>query len=181
MISKVELVRNRDYEVNYAGGLLDFKNGIIPGTDDDVRVEYDAYLNDDIYTMYAARGSLRLENVFFDVAGFHLENDVDRMRKSSLDSTAYEQLKNDRGGELKDSMDQDLHRPKMSERLGAGLRLQAEHRFYADVELGLNRMDSNTVSKNVGGPSGRAFRWFVTTDSTQNMNAFPVALLVHGN
>jgi hypothetical protein len=180
-LNGVELVRNRDYEVNYAGGLLDFKNGIIPGTDDDVRVEYDAYLNDDIYTMYAARGSLRLENVFFDVAGFHLENDVDRMRKSSLDSTAYEQLKNDRGGELKDSLDQDLHRPKMSERLGARLRLQAEHRFYADVELGLNRMDSNTVSKNVGGPSGRAFRWFVTTDSTQNMNAFPVALLVHGN
>ncbi len=180
-LNGVELVRNRDYEVNYAGGLLDFKNGIIPGADDDVRVEYDAYLNDDIYTMYAARGSLRFENVFFDVAGFHLENDVDRMRKSSLDSTAYEQLKNDRGGELKDSMDQDLHRPKMSERLGARLRLQAEHRFYADVELGLNRMDSNTVSKNVGGPSGRAFRWFVTTDSTQNMNAFPVALLVHGN
>lgn len=180
-LNGVELVRNRDYEVNYAGGLLDFKNGIIPGTDDDVRVEYDAYLNDDIYTMYAARGSLRLENVFFDVAGFHLENDVDRMRKSSLDSTAYEQLKNDRGGELKDSLDQDLHRPKMSERLGARLRLQAEHRFYADVELGLNRMDSNTVSKNVGGPSGRAFRWFVTTDSTQNMNAFPVALLIHGN
>ena len=180
-LNGVELVRNRDYEVNYAGGLLDFKNGIIPGTDDDVRVEYDAYLNDDIYTMYAARGSLRLENVFFDVAGFHLENDVDRMRKSSLDSTAYEQLKNDRGGELKDSLDQDLHRPKMSERLGARLRLQAEHRFYADVELGLNRMDSNTVSKNVGGPSGRAFRWYVTTDSTQNMNAFPVALLVHGN
>ncbi len=180
-LNGVELVRNRDYEVNYAGGFLDFKNGIIPGTDDDVRVEYDAYLNDDIYTMYAARGSLRLENVFFDVAGFHLENDVDRMRKSSLDSTAYEQLKNDRGGELKDSLDQDLHRPKMSERLGARLRLQAEHRFYADVELGLNRMDSNTVSKNVGGPSGRAFRWFVTTDSTQNMNAFPVALSVHGN
>jgi hypothetical protein len=144
-------------------------------------VEYDAYLNDDIYTMYAARGSLRFENVFFDVAGFHLENDVDRMRKSSLDSTVYEQVKNDRGGELKDSMDQDLHRPKMSERLGARLRLQAEHRFYADVELGLNRMDSNTVSKNVGGPSGRAFRWYVTTDSTQYMNAFPVALSVHGN
>ena len=180
-LNGVELVRNRDYEVNYAGGLLDFKNGIIPGTDDDVRVEYDAYLNDDIYTMYAARGSLRFENVFFDVAGFHLENDVDRMRKSSLDSTAYEQLKNDRGGELKDSMDQDLHRPKMSERLGARLRLQAEHRFYADVELGLNRMDSNTVSKDVGGPSGRAFRWLVTTDSTQNMNAFPVALSVYGN
>ena len=69
----------------------------------------------------------------------------------------------------------------MSARLGARLRLQAEHRFYADVELGLNRMDSNTVSKNVGGPSGRAFRWYVTTDSTQYMNAFPVALSVHGN
>ena len=69
-LNGVELVRNRDYEVNYAGGLLDFKNGIIPGSDDDVRVEYDAYLDNDIYTMYAARGSLRFENVFFDVSGF---------------------------------------------------------------------------------------------------------------
>ena len=99
-LNGVELVRNRDYEVNYAGGLLDFKNGIIPGSDDDVRVEYDAYLDNDIYTMYAARGSLRFENVFFDVSGFHLENDVDRMRKSTLDSADYERLKNDRGGEL---------------------------------------------------------------------------------
>ena len=38
-LNGVELVRNRDYEVNYAGGLLDFKNGIIPGTDDDVTTE----------------------------------------------------------------------------------------------------------------------------------------------
>ena len=173
-LNGVELVRNRDYEVNYAGGLLNFKNGIIPGTDDDVFVEYDAYLNDDIYTMYAVRGSLRMENVFFDVSGFHLENDVERMRKSTLDSADYERLKNDRGGELKDSSLQNLHRPEMSERLGARLRLQAEHRFYADLEFGLNRMDSNTVSEYVGGPSGRAFRWFITTDSTQNMQAFPV-------
>ena len=180
-LNGVELVRERDYEVNYAGGLLNFKNGIIPGTDDVVSVEYDAYLSEDIYTMYAFRGSLRLENVFFDVSGFHLENDVDRMRKSTLDSADYERLKNDRGGELLDSSMNVLHRPKMSERLGARLRLQAEHRFYADVELGLNRMDSNTVSKDVGGPSGRAFRWLVTTDSTQNMNAFPVALSVYGN
>jgi hypothetical protein len=55
-----------------------------------VSVEYDAYLSEDIYTMYAFRGSLRLENVFFDVSGFHLENDVDRMRKSTLDSADYE-------------------------------------------------------------------------------------------
>ena len=180
-LNGVELVRDRDYEVNYAGGLLNFKNGIIPGTDDEIRVEYDAYLSESIYTMYAVRGSLRFENVFFDVSGFHLENDVDRMRKSSLDSVDYERLKNDRGGDLRDSSLNELHRPKMSERLGARLRLQAEHRFYADVELGLNRMDSNTVSKNVGGPSGRAFRWYVTTDSTQYMNAFPVALSVYGN
>ncbi len=180
-LNGVELVRDRDYEVNYAGGLLNFKNGIIPGTDDEIRVEYDAYLSESIYTMYAVRGSLRFENVFFDLSGFHLENDVDRMRKSSLDSVDYERLKNDRGGVLRDSSLNELHRPKMSERLGARLRLQAEHRFYADVELGLNRMDSNTVSKNVGGPSGRAFRWYVTTDSTQNMNAFPVALSVYGN
>ena len=181
-LNGVELVRNRDYEVNYAGGLLNFKNGIIPGTDDVISVEYDAYLNDDIYTMYAVRGSLRTENLIFDVSGFHLENDVDRMRKSTLDSADYELLKNDRGENLTvDSSFQNLHRPKMSERLGARLRLQAGHRFYADVELGLNRMDSNTVSDHVGGPSGRAFRWFVTSDSTQNLQAFPVALSVYGN
>ena len=181
-LNGVELVRNRDYEVNYAGGLLNFKNGIIPGTDDVISVEYDAYLNDDIYTMYAVRGSLRFENVFFDVSGFHLENDVDRMRKSSLDSADYERLKNDRGENLRDSSSlRELHRPKMSERLGLRLRLQAEHRFYADVELGLNRMDSNTVSNNVDGPSGRAFRWYVTTDSTQEMRSFPVAFSVYGN
>lgn len=177
----VELVRNRDYEVNYAGGLLNFKNGIIPGADDEIRVEYDSYANDDIYMMYAARGSLRLENVFFDVSGFHLENDVDRMRKSSLDSADYELLKNDRGEDLVGSGIRELHRPKMSERLGARLRLQASRRFYADMELGLSRMDSNTVSKDVGGPSGRAFRWYVTTDSTQNLQAFPVAFSVYGN
>ncbi|SIN93749.1 hypothetical protein [Fibrobacter sp. UWB11] len=181
-LNGVELVRNRDYEVNYAGGLLNFKNGIIPGSDDVISVEYDAYLNDDIYTMYAVRGSLRMENLFFDVSGFHLENDVERMRKSTLDSADYELLKNDRGENLgAGSSLQELHRPKMSERLGARLRLQAEHRFYADVELGLNRMDSNTVSDDVGGPSGRAFRWFVTSDSTQNLQAFPVALSVYGN
>ena len=181
-LNSVVLVRNRDYEVNYAGGLLNFKNGIIPGTDDVISVEYDAYLNDDIYTAYAVRGSLRMENLLFDVSGFHLENDVERMRKSTLDSADYELLKNDRGGELTESSSfQQLHRPKMSERLGARLRLQAQHRFYADVELGLNRMDSNTVSKNVGGPSGRAFRWYVTSDSTQNLQAFPVALSVYGN
>ncbi len=181
-LNGVELVRNRDYEVNYAGGLLNFMNGIIPGTDDVISVEYDAYLNDDIYTMYAVRGSLRMENLFFDVSGFHLENDVDRMRKSTLDSADYELLKNDRGENLAaGSSLQELHRPKMSERLGTRLRLQAQHRFYADLELGLNRMDSNTVSNHVGGPSGRAFRWFVTSDSSQNLQAFPVALSVYGN
>ena len=180
-LNGVELVRDRDYEVNYAGGLLNFKNGIIPGADDEIHVEYDSYANDDIYMMYAARGNLRLENVFFDVAGFHLENDVDRMRKSSLDSADYELLKNDRGEDLMGAGISDLHRPKMSERLGARLRFQASHRFYADVELGLSRMDSNTVSKDIGGPSGRAFRWYVTTDSTQNLQAFPVAFSVYGN
>ncbi len=178
----IELVRDRDYEVNYAGGLLNFKNGIIPGTDDEIRVEYDAYLDEDIYTLYAARGSLSLENLQFDVSGFHLENDVDRMRKKSLDSADYELLKNDHGEELMDSsLYGGLHRPKMSERLGARLRLQAADRFYADVELGLSRMDSNTVSDHVGGPSGRAFRWYVTTDSTQDLHAFPVAFSVYGN
>ena len=181
-LNGVELVRDRDYEVNYAGGLLNFKNGIFPGPDDEIRVDYDAYLDNEIYTMYAARGSLRLENVYFDVAGFHLANDVDRMRKKTLDSADYELLKKDRGGKLErsDSLNE-LYRPKMYERLGARLRLQAAHRFYADVEVGLNRMDSNTVSDHVGGPSGRAFRWFVTTDSTQSMTSFPVAFSTYGN
>ena len=45
----------------------------------------------------------------------------------------------------------------------------------------MSRRDSNTVSENIGGPEGRAFRWFLTTDSSAAMKRFPVAFSVYGN
>lgn len=180
-LNGVELVRDRDYEVNYAGGLLNFKGRTIPGIDDEIRVEYDAYKNDDIFTMYAAKASYRHPNFFIDVSGFRLENDVDRMRKNSLDSAAYERLKRDDGGVLKDDSSNVIARPKRMERAGARLRLQGDRRFYADVEFALSRKDSNIVSNKVDGPEGKAFRWYVTTDSSKSMEKFPVALNVRGS
>lgn len=64
---------------------------------------------------------------------------------------------------------------------GARLRFQGEHRYYLDFELAMSRRDSNTVSDDIDGPEGRAFRWFLTTDSTQAMKSFPVAFSVYGN
>ena len=56
-----------DYEVNYAGGLLDFKGRRNPGPDDEIRIEYDAYNDGDIYNMYAAHGAYRHPNLYLDV------------------------------------------------------------------------------------------------------------------
>lgn len=180
-LNGVELVRDRDYDVNYAGGLLNFKGRIVPGIDDEIRVEYDAYKDDDIFTMYAARASYRHPNFFLDLSGFRLENDVERMRKNSLDSADYERLRHDDGGELKDDSLNSIARPKRMERAGARLRFQGDRRFYADVEFAVSRKDSNIVSDEVEGPQGKALRWYVTTDSSSGLEKFPVALTVRGS
>lgn len=181
-LNGVELKREKDYVVNYAGGLLDFRGTLIPGEDDEIRVDYDSYEDDNIYTMYAAKGKYRHPNVYMDVSGFRLENDVSRMKKNTWTDDDYKMLKSDDGSEFDraDSLGE-LARPTRTDRAGARLRLQGDHRFYADLETAFSRKDSNTVSDNVDGPEGKAFRWYVTTDSSSDMRKFPIAMSVYGN
>lgn len=184
-----KLTRGVDYEINYAGGLVDFMGKRIPGPDDEIRVEYDAYEEDNIYNLYAANAKYRHPNIYLDLSGFRLENDRDRLKRGTWTDEDYAALKADKGGALYrydstlggvDSL-MALHRPERVERAGARMRLQADRRYYADLEVAMNRKDSNTLSHGVGGPEGRAFRWYLTTDSTEQMKKFPVAFSVYGN
>lgn len=181
-LNGVRLTRGRDYLVNYAGGMLDFKGSVLPSFDDEIRVEYDAYENDNIYTLYGAAASFRHPNLYLDVSGFKLENDVDRLKRGVWTDEDYAMLKADRGDEfVRDDTLPPLNRPDRTERMNARVRVQHNQQFYADFELAVNRSDSNIVSSQVGGPEGRAFRWFVTTDSTRDLLHFPLAMSVYGN
>ena len=181
-LNGVRLTRGRDYLVNYAGGMLDFKGSVLPSFDDEIRVEYDAYENDNIYTLYGAAASYRHPNLYLDVSGFKLENDVDRLKRGVWTDEDYAMLKADRGEEfVRDDTLPPLNRPDRTERMNARVRVQHNQQFYADFELAVNRSDSNIVSSQVGGPEGRAFRWFVTTDSTRDLVHFPLAMSVYGN
>ncbi len=181
-LNGVRLTRGRDYLVNYAGGMLDFKGSVLPSFDDEIRVEYDAYENDNIYTLYGAAASYRHPNLYLDVSGFKLENDVDRLKRGVWTDEDYAMLKADRGDEfVRDDTLPPLNRPDRTERMNARVRVQQNQQFYADFEMAVNRSDSNIVSSQVDGPEGRAFRWFVTTDSTRNLVHFPLAMSVYGN
>ena len=181
-LNGVRLTRGRDYLVNYAGGMLDFKGAVLPSFDDEIRVEYDAYENDNIYTLYGAAASYRHPNLYLDVSGFKLENDVERLKRGVWTDEDYAMLKADRGDEfVRDDTLPPLNRPDLTERMNARVRVQHNQQFYADFELAVNRSDSNIVSSQVGGPEGRAFRWFVTTDSTRDLVHFPLAMSVYGN
>ena len=122
-LNGVELVRGKDYVVNYAGGLLDFKGSLVPGNDDEIRVDYDAYDEDNVYTMYAAKAKYRHPNVHMDVSGFRLENDVDRLKHNSWTDDDYRMLKKDDGSEFvrDDSLGQ-LVRPTRTDRMGNSTR-----------------------------------------------------------
>lgn len=181
-LNGVRLTRGRDYLVNYAGGMLDFKGSVVPSFDDEIRVEYDAYENDNIYTLYGAAASYRHPNLYLDVSGFKLENDVDRLKRGVWTDEDYAMLKADRGDEfVRDDTLPPLNRPDRTERMNARVRVQQNQQFYADFEMAVNRSDSNIVSSQVDGPKGRAFRWFVTTDSTRDLVHFPLAMSVYGN
>lgn len=181
-LNGVRLTRGRDYLVNYAGGMLDFKGSVLPSFDDEIRVEYDAYENDNIYTLYGAAASYRHPNLYLDVSGFKLENDVDRLKRGVWTDEDYAMLKADRGDEfVRDDTLPPLNRPDRTERMNARVRVQQNQQFYADFEMAVNRSDSNIVSSQVDGPEGRAFRWFVTTDSTRDLAHFPLAMSVYGN
>lgn len=171
-----------DYEVNYAGGLLNFKGRRNPGPDDEIRVEYDSYDDGNIYNMYAAHGAYRHPNLYLDVSGFRLENDRHRMKRGLWTDEDYQMLKHDDGSEfIRDDSLGALRRPERTDRAGARLRFQGDRRFYADLEMAINRTDSNTVSRQVDGPEGYGYRWYVTSDSSENMKKFPLAFSVYGN
>ena len=181
-LNGIKLVRGRDYLVNYAGGMLDFKGAVLPSFDDEIRVEYDAYENDNIYMLKGAAASYRHPNLYLDVSGFRLENDVDRLKRGVWTDEDYAMLKADRGDEfVRDDTLPQLNRPERTERMAARMRLQRDRQFYADLEMAMNRVDSNIVSSHIDGPEGQAFRWFVTTDSTRDLVHFPLAMSVYGN
>jgi len=181
-LNGMKLRRDVDYQVNYAGGLLDFKGSYVPSFDDEIRVEYDAYEDDNVYTLMGAAASYRHPSLFLDISMFQLENDVDRLRRGVWTDEDYAMLKSDRGEEFvrEDSLG-NLRRPNQTRRMGARLRFQQNRQFYADLEIAVNKSDSNIVSDEVAGPEGLAFRWFVTTDSTGDLRHFPLAMAVYGN
>lgn len=181
-LNGVKLRRGTDYLVNYAGGLLDFKGSIVPSFDDEIRVEYDAYEDDNIYILKGANANYRHPNLYLDVSFFQLESDVERLRRGVWTDEDYKMLKGDRGEifERDDSLGI-LRRPSRTMRLGSRLRAQKDRRFYADVEIAVNKSDSNIVSSKVDGSEGLAFRWLVSTDSTQDLRHFPLAMDVYGN
>jgi len=99
-INGEKLVRGKDYEVNYAGGLLNFKGLRMPGIEDEIRVEYDAYEDDNVMNLYAVMGKYRHPNLYLDVSGFRLENDVERLRKGVWTDEDYAMLQRDDGSEF---------------------------------------------------------------------------------
>ncbi|SHL33260.1 hypothetical protein [Fibrobacter sp. UWEL] len=177
-----KLSREKDYRMNYAGGLLDFTGSFMLTAEDEIRIEFDAYEDENIYTLYGAQGHYRHENLWLDVSGFRLENDVDRLKRGVWTDDDYKMLKADRGEEfVRDDSLGVLARPRRTDRGGARIRTQLDHRFYADVEFAFNREDTNTVSHEVKGPEGLALRWLVTSDSSSYLKTFPLALDVGGS
>lgn len=181
-INGEKLSRGKDYEVNYAGGLLNFRGTRMPHPEDEIRVEYDAYEADNVMGLYGVAGTFRHPNLYLDLSGFRLEHDVDRLKKGLWSDDDYKMLKSDDGSEfVRDDSLGELRRPMRTEMAGARIRLQGMHRYFADFELAASRRDSNVVSDDIDGPSGRAFRWFLTTDSSAAMRALPVAFSAYGN
>lgn len=181
-INGEKLERGKDYEVNYAGGLLNFKGLRMPSAEDEIRVEYDAYDDDNIMSLYAAAGKFRHPNLYLDVSGFRLENDVERLKKGAWTDDDYAMLKHDDGSEfVRDDTLGALSRPSRTDMAGARLRAQLDNRYYTDLEVAYSRRDTNTVSDDVGGPEAHAFRWFLTSDSSAAMKRFPVAFSAYGN
>lgn len=180
-LNGVELVRERDYVMNYAGGVLDFKGDVLPGLGDEIRVEYDSYNSGYASQILGAEGRYRSKHLWLDVGGFRLEDDVDRLKRSALDSNDVWALKHDDGSAfVRDDTLPELVRPKRMERAGARLRAAYDD-AYMDIETAFNRKDTNTLSSRVNGPEGLAFRWNLQSDSSADLRRFPVMFGLYGN
>lgn len=176
------LVRNVDYAVNYAGGILDFLGTLIPGSEDEIRVEFDAYNSQGMQILKAADGKYRGKNLWLDVVAFELASDTSRLKRRSLSDEDVETLRKDDGEnfERPDSLGP-LARPKMFRRVGARMRIQQGNHLYADGEIDYGKADTNMFSPRIGGPSGRAYRWLFSNDSTESQKFVPLRVILRGD
>lgn len=181
-LNGAKLSRGEDYIVNYAGGVLDFKGTLIPGAQDEIRVEYDAYNSGGQQILKAADGKYRGKNLWLDVVGFEVASDTARLRRNTWTDDDIKLLKSDNGQafERADTLG-DLERPWMLRRIGARARAQLQNHWYADGEIDYSESDTNTISSKVNGPSGRAFRWNLSSDSTWNQRYSPLRLNIAGD
>jgi len=75
-LNGILLTSGKDYEINYAGGVLDFLGKIIPGPEDEIRVEYDSYSSLNSSELRAAEAEYRSKFIWLDIAAFNLRDSV---------------------------------------------------------------------------------------------------------
>ena len=70
------LTAGKDYEINYAGGVLNFLGKIIPGPEDEIRVEYDSYSSLGSKELRSVEAAYHSKYVSLDIAGFNLRDSL---------------------------------------------------------------------------------------------------------
>ncbi len=75
-LNGVLLSSGKDYEINYAGGVLDFLGRIIPGPEDEIRVEYDSYTSLNSSELRGIDAAYRSKFIWLDLAAFNLRDSV---------------------------------------------------------------------------------------------------------
>lgn len=73
-LNGILLTSGIDYELNYAGGILDFIGKIIPGPEDEIRVEYDSYSTLNSSELKGVESAYRSRFIWLDLAGFNLRD-----------------------------------------------------------------------------------------------------------
>lgn len=87
-LNGVLLKFGKDYQINYAGGVLDFLGQIIPGPEDEIRVEYDSYSSLNSSELRGAEAAYRSKFIWMDLAAFNLRDSLksDKMLGARLRS-----------------------------------------------------------------------------------------------
>jgi hypothetical protein len=75
-LNGVLLTSGIDYEINYAGGVLDFLGRIIPGPEDEIRVEYDTYSSINQSELKGVETAYRSKFIWLDLAAFNLRDSL---------------------------------------------------------------------------------------------------------
>jgi hypothetical protein len=75
-LNGVLLANGKDYEINYAGGVLDFLGRIIPGPEDEIRVEYDSYSSLNSSELRGAEALYRSKFIWLDLTAFNLRDSL---------------------------------------------------------------------------------------------------------